>query len=763
MDFQFISWEAAPCTQKDPLQPAAWLRKEFSVDTGLTAARLHMTSLGNYIPYVNGIRPYGSLLTPGYTEYSVRLQYQTYDVTSLLKDGVNCLSAVVGDGWYRGSCGPMGMRATYGTTLALAAVLELCYGEKTVTVSTDPSWKWTNNGPICRQDIKLLEYYDARKELTGWNLPGYDDSLWGTCTASSYGGEVIPTEGEAVLAHERFSPVMFTDAKGNTVLDFGQNIAGYVSFRVRGKAGDKLTMIHGEALDENGCFTVANLGDSAILRLGQELTYILKDGLQQYEPMFLVCGFRYVKITADCEVLPENFEAAAIYSDLPMTGDFECSNPKINRLVKNIQWSLKGNFVDIPTDCPHRERAGWSGDINVFSQCAALLSDDRKFLRKWIKDLILTQREDGAVLSIVPKVFMMNRKSNETTPGAAGWADAITQIPMQQYLSFGDTEILELCYDAMKKHVEFNRKRAAEEGKLKKKLDKSPDKCYVLDTGYHYGEWLEPGAANLVDGMKAAVAPDSEVATAWFFYSAKTLSEVAEILGKAEDAAEYAVLAEEIRKAYIAHFLKDGVPDSSRQCKYVRPLYMGIVQGEDKARTAKALNDLVVSNGYRIGTGFLSTYQILNVLSDNGYVESAYRMLENEECPGWLYEVNKGATTIWEGWDAVDPKTNKVKHKSMNHYSPGAALSWLWTDCAGIRSLAPGYRKIQISPLPGGSFTYAKAIYRSVSGEIASSWKKEDGEFVLDVVIPPDVEAKVVLPDGTVYENAATGRYTCKI
>ncbi|MEG1882305.1 MAG: family 78 glycoside hydrolase catalytic domain [Clostridia bacterium] len=762
-NFNFIAWDNDHFDVKGPIQPATYVRKEFQVSNGFKKAKLYMTSLGNYIPFINGQKPDDQWLTPGYTEYSKRLQYQVYDITPFVQAGINAIGAIVGDGWYRGSCGPMSMRATYGSQLALAAAIELIYEDCSEYIPTDCSWKWTNDGPIRKQDIKLIEHYDARMEIEGWSSPGFDDTLWNACTDSEHAGEIVASQGEPVHSHEHFTPEILHTPDGAVVLDFGQNIAGYVKFTVTGTAGDTIRMIHGEVLDQHGNFTVKNLGDSNFLKLGQELVYDLKNGTQTYEPQFLICGFRYVKLSDwPEEVNPYNFEAHAVYSDLITTGEFECSNPKINRLVENTLWSLKSNFVDIPTDCPQRERAGWTGDINVFIECANLLADTRRFISKWLKDLILTQRDDGAILSIVPTVYMMSRKSKETTPGAAGWADAVTQIPMWQYLAYGDPADLEMCYAAMKRFVNFNILRAKKH-RLLHKLNLKPDSRYILDTGFHYGEWLEPGAANLLDGLKALIAPDSEVATAWFYYSAKTLAETASILGMEEDADTYRELSESIKSAYCSHFIPNNTLSSNRQCKYVRPLYMGLVDGALKAKLAAQLNDLFIQNNYRIGTGFLSTYQVLNVLSDNGYVETAYKVLENEQCPGWLYEVNTGATTVWEGWDAIDPKTGKVKAKSLNHYSPGAAISWLWTRCCGIRSTAPGYTKIEIAPYPGGTLTYAKASYMSISGKIVSSWKKEGGKFILDVEIPEAVDATVILPDGTIIPKAVTGTYVCVI
>ena len=761
MEMNFITWEDGTFDLNGPILPAAYLRKEFTVKPGLKSAKMYMTSLGNYIPYVNGSKPDDQLLTPGYTEYSLRLQYQAYDITEFLQEGQNAVSAIVGDGWYRGGCGPMGQRATYGDRLALAARIELNYGDGTEILETDETWRATTDGPIREQDIRFSEVYDAGMEMEGWNRTGFDDRGWKACTKASYAGKLVASEGEKVTEHEHFPAEILHTPDGSTVLDFGQNIAGYVRFKVTGKAGQTVTLIHAEAIDENGNFTTGNLWDGKILKFSQVETYILRDGVQEYKPNFMISGFRYVKLSDwPEEVKAENFEAIAVYSDCRQTGSFECSNEKINRLVQNLIWSQKSNFVDIPTDCPHRERAGWSGDINVFIECADLLCDTRRFIGKWLKDLLLTQMEDGAPLSIVPKVYMMNRKSNETTPGAAGWADAITQIPMRQYLVYGDRQILEDSYEGMKKFVDYNVRRAAENISFRNKFRKNGDSTYILDSGYHYGEWLEPGASNLIDAIKPYLTPDDEVATAWFYTSARTVAEAALVLDKAEDAAKYSKLAENIKAAYTARFLGDGDIGQKRQCKYVRPLYMGLADGETAGKLAAKLDELVRANDYKIGTGFLSTYQILNVLTDNGYNETAYKMLENEECPGWLYEVGRGATTIWEGWDAIDPATGKIKAKSQNHYSPGAALSWLWTRCCGIRPLEPGYKKVEIAPHPGGSMTYARASYISVSGEIVSGWKVEDGSCTYEIRIPEGVDATLVLPDGRRIEHAASGSYS---
>lgn len=757
MEFRFIEPEMGQIDKK-VRQRASYIRHSVTLQEKAVKATLYATALGIYKIWVNGQELDPQVLLPGFTNYNRRLQYQEYDVTDHFLAGENVLACVLADGWYRGSVGAFNNCNVFGEKTKFACTLRLEYGDgREEYLYTGADWKATQEGPLGENDLKLMEIYDATKEMPGWNRPGFDDSAWHPCQLSDYKGEMVPSLGEKILPHETFVPEILHTPNGETVLDFGQNLAGYVEFSVTGSAGTEVSLTMGEALDEDGNFTLKNLqgeGDGGKMSVGQKLTYILKEGKQSYRPFSLISGFRYAKVEHwPEEVRQENFRSVAVYSDLKQTGSFSCSNPLVNQLVMNVLWSEKSNFVDIPTDCPQRERAGWAGDINVFLETANYLTDTRKFIAKWMEDFTAAQKPSGALPFIIPEIPMIG-----VGDSSAGWSDAIAAIPMMQYQFYGDTKDLERGYEAAKKFVEFNRKRAKKKH-ISHIFRNGEKEQYLLDTGFHFGEWLEPGGNNLTDGLKAFVSPDSEVATAWFYYSSNLVSQMAEALGKEKDAAEYKDLAEHIRDAYRQEFLKDQTVDSPRQCKYVRPLYMGLVNEEEGKKIAADLNNLCIENEYKIGTGFLTTYQILNVLTDYGYVDTAYHMLEQEECPGWLYEVKQGATTMWEGWDAVSD--SGLKPLSLNHYSPGAAISWLFSRCGGIRPLAPGFEKVQIRPYPGGSFTYAKAEYDSVKGKIVSDWKVEDGKFLLDVVIPEDVKAVVILPDGTKYENAVTGRYQC--
>ena len=771
MKFCFLEPELTT-PDKKKTAPASYLRCSFEVHHAERVI-LYMTALGTYLPYFNGTSISQELLLPGFTNYHKRVQYQTYDVTSLVNEGENVIGCILGNGWYRGYLGAFNKKNVYGDKVKFACTIYLRYSDHEEWIVSNRGWKATQDGPLRENDLKLLESYDARKEMNGWCNTEFDDSSWHSCTyphtsvstnpdesVSEYQGSVIPNEGEPILSHEEFTPSVLHTPDGSTVLDFGQNMAGMVAFSVTGNAGRQVCLTMGETLDESGNFTLKNLqgeGRAAkIMAVGQKLTYVLKDGHQTYHPHFLISGFRYAKLENwPEEVKPENFKAYAIYSDLKWTGEFSCSNPLVNQLVHNVIWSMKSNFVDIPTDCPQRERAGWTGDINVFLNSANYLADTRKFLKKWMNDVLLTQEEDGAVPVIVPPVPAVGTGKTST-----GWGDAIATVPYGQYLCYGDLDGLETAYEGIKKYVEYHRRLATKQN-IFHVYKRAIHRKYILDTGFHFGEWLEPGSSNMKDGLKAMFYPDLEVATAWLFYTSRLLSKIAGLLGKTDDEKEYLEFSVHVREAYRKEFLKDEQVHSTRQCKYIRPVYMNLADDNEIPEIMRHLNELCTKNDYKIGTGFLTTYQVLNVLTDHGYRDTAYKMLENEQRPGWLYEVKQGATTVWEGWDAIT-EDGSINPLSMNHYAPGSVISWLFSRCAGIRPDAPGYQKILIQPVPGGTLTWAKASYDSVVGTIRSEWKITDGKFRLHVELPDHVPTRIIMPDKTVCERAVSGDYECE-
>lgn len=713
-------------------KPANYVKRTFSVERDVRSARLRLSALGVYKAELNGRALDEQVLLPGYTDYKYRVQYQEYDVTDRLRRGENELFAVVGDGWYRGSIGISSKINCYGDRTKFGCELTIEYADGAADVIEADETFLTGEGPLRENDLKTLEVYDAQRE------PG----RWRPAVPSFYAGAVIPQEGERILEHERSTPEVLRTPNSETVLDFGQNMAGYVAFRIeRGAAGHAVRLTMGETLDQKGNFTLKNLtaeGASLISGgVGQQLVYICKDGEQTYKPHFLVSGFRFVKLENWNEpVKPENFEAIAVYSDLPFTGDFHCSNEKIDRLVQNVRRSQKSNFIDIPTDCPTRERAGWTGDISVFCETACYLSDPRRFLEKWLRDYMLEQEADGSLPYVVPDGGYSRRQRS-----GCGWSDAICNIAMTLYRFYGDTAYLSMVYDCVRRFAEYQRRRAVKKNPLTRTKN-GPRRRYVIEAGYHYGEWLEPDRPMYRDFILNFFYPDTEFTTAWFYRLTKQLSEMARILGKTGDAAEYAALSGRIRDAYRAYFLPDGVVRSGRQCRYVRPLFMGL---SGDGRIAGELNRMVIENGYRIGTGFHTTYQILPVLCDYGYTETAYRLLENERCPGWLYEITKGATTTWENWNGV--AEDGTVRDSLNHYAPGAVAAWLFAYCAGIRPLKPGFAEIQIKPYIGGTLTWAECSVECARGRIRVRWERTGGKLRLAVDTPADTV--VILPDGT--------------
>jgi alpha-L-rhamnosidase len=487
--------------------------------------------------------------------------------------------------------------------------------------------------------------------------------------------------------------------------------------------------------------------------LRQEVQYTLKVGQQDYQPTFTAHGFRYVKVDNWPEtVLPQNFTAVAVYSDLRQTGHFECSHPAINQLVQNTLWSQKGNFMDIPTDCPTRERAGWTGDIAIFCETGSYLMDTRRFLSKWMKDLALQQSEDGCVPNIVPSVGVL-----ESLNGSAGWGDAAVVVPYTLYRMYDDEQILSDQYESMKDWLSFVEDRARQSS-LINRLRGIPRNRYLVDTGYHWGEWLEPGHVMVLDTLKNMIVPDAEVATAYFAYSAALLSEIAAALEKQEDAIYYRDLSDQVKAAYRQAFTRDGLVESDRQARYVRPVALDLLPEADKIKNVERLNQMVISNHYRIGTGFLTTPFILPVLSDYGYVDTAYRMVENTERPGWLYAISKGATTIWENWNGINDRG--VPHDSLNHYAFGAVTGWFFSHVAGITPLEPGFSRIRIKPTPGGSLKHAQCRYESAAGLISSSWRVDGENFTLDIETPSETE--VYLPDGT-HNIVQSGQYHWRV
>ena len=716
--------------------PVDCFRKAFSVDRPVKKARLYITACGLYEARLGGVKAGNFCLAPGYTDYRKRIQYQTYDVTEQIREGENELTVQLADGWYRGSCGAWGIRNQYGTQTKLLAQLEIQYEDGTVdTIATDESWQWSSDGPIRFADNKDGEIVEA------FRTPMYT----GNAKLTKHG--VVPTASNnvPVTEHEHFHPVITTAPNGKKLLDFGQNIAGYVSFRVNAHIGQKMVLRFGELLDKEGNLTQKNIQLSTKKKTTplQKIEYHCCEGINEYKTTFTVFGFRYAQLDTDVEVAPEDIEAIALYSDMEQTGIFSSSNELLNRFFNATLWSAKGNHLDIPTDCPTRERHGWSGDAQIFSSAFVYLFDAMSFERKYLNDLYDWQKKDGKLPQIAPEGgtdFYMTSMN-----GCVGWADAGVIIPYVLWKQYGDISILEKHWEGMKKYAAFQQRRCGRFYPTAKKVTiPAEDRKYLNNCGQAYGEWAEPQDVN-PQTWKTCVITHPETATAYTSYVMLLMAEIAEVLGRPEEAKGYREFLDNNKKAYQALMRsKEYSLDTDRQAQLVRALYFGMLDPQQTAYARERLIKALENYGWRLGTGFLSTPLILNVLEGID-IEAAYRLLENEEIPGWLSMPKAGATTIWEAWEGPDTENGGIG--SLNHYSKGAVCEWLFRSMCGIR--VAGENGFVIAPMPGGRFSSAGASYYSIYGRVESRWKRFDGKTVFSITVPANCTALVKLPDGS--------------
>lgn len=727
--------------------PVDCFRKALSISKEVRMARLYITACGLYEARLNGNKIGDFCLAPGITDYRKRVQYQTYDVTDLLKDGSNELTVQLADGWYRGSCGAWGSKNQYGTETKFVAQLEINYADGTCdTVCTDDGWAWSNDGPIRFADNKDGEIVEA------FRTPMYT----GNAKVTSH--KVVPTASNnvPVTEHERFHPVITKAPNGKWLLDFGQNLAGYVAFRVNARVGQRMLWRFGEMLDEDGNLTQKNIqcSNKRITTPLQKLEYTCGEGMNEYKTTFAVFGFQYAEVETEVELLSENIEAVAVYSDMEQTGFFESSNDLLNRFVQATIWSTKSNSLDLPTDCPTRERHGWTGDAQIFYNTAAYLFLYAPFGQKYIRDMYDWQRKDGCLPHIVPDggadfyMYSMN--------GSVGWSDAGILLPYRMWKRYGDDEILHRYYDRMKKYAEFMIRRCGSFTPLQKPLRLLKEQKYLVNRGQSYGEWAEPQDVRAFQ-IKDFVFPHPEESTAYTSYVMSCMAEIADHLGKGADAGRYREYAEGCRRAYQELVKKDGFSlDTDRQAKLVRPLYFRLLDEKQTAYAKKRLIRALDHYGWRLGTGFLSTPLILDVLAEID-IEAAYRLLENEEMPGWLFMPKNGATTIWEGWEGTKAQ-NGIS--SLNHYSKGAVCEWLFKTMCGIN--IAGENHFVIVPRPGGTFTHASASYRSIYGEVKSGWTREGGKTVYSVTVPANCTAEIIIP-GRAPQEVCAGTYELEV
>lgn len=726
-------WQAAwigPGYEEPASRPSPLLRKAFRLKGKIQSATLFVTAQGLYEAHLNGQRVGDAWFTPGWTSYSKRIQYQAFDVTSLLTPGDNALGVMLGSGWFRGYLGWEDQKDNYGNSLGLLAQLEIVYADVTRSrVVSDGSWT-SSTGEILSSEIYHGEHIDARRQQPGWTMPGFRETNWQpVALLATPAARIVGTDNGLIRRRETFRPQsIIHTASGKTIFDFGQNLVGYVEVTAKGQPGDSIVLRHVEVLDKNGEPYFESLRSAR-----QKNVYVLAGTgkPETFHPHFSWQGFRYVVVESYPGMLNEEaFKAVALYSDMPLTGDFSCSDSLVNRLQQNIQWGQRGNFLDVPTDCPQRdERMGWTGDAQVFARTAAFNFDVAAFFGKWLEDVALDQRPDGAVPFVVPNVL------GEQAAGSTGWGEAATVIPWTMYLAYGDKQVLEKQYASMAAWVDFMTGKSQND---------------LWNTGFHFGDWLFYSVNDDRMGT-SAITDRAYIAQCFWAASTDIVAKSARLLGKNEDAARYEQLARRIREAFVKEYLTpNGATVSNTQTSYVLALQFDMVPEAMRPAMAQRLVNNIRSYENHLTTGFLGTPYLCHVLSRFGHTDVAYDLLMQKTYPSWLYPVTMGATTIWERWDGMktDSTFQNPGMNSFNHYAYGAVGDWLYRVVAGIDTdeQQTGYRSIRFEPRPGGGLTRAEASLQSPYGLISSGWVIENGRFTLTLRVPPNTTAGLVLP-----------------
>ncbi|MBP1133788.1 alpha-L-rhamnosidase [Arthrobacter sp. PvP023] len=744
-DWQAAMIRPARDEASEDTEPASRLSRTFDVTGPVASARLYASAHGVYVASINGRRVGSDRLAPGWTSYHHRLRYQTHDVTDYLRPGTNVIGLELADGWWRGYLGFQDKRNTYGDRTAAIAQLEFADdGGRITVIGTDSSWL-AGRSPVLGADLYNGETYDARLEDGGW--AGSEDAALDPAVVEDFDASVlVAPDGPPVRATEEL-PVraVLGTPSGKTILDFGQDLVGHVRLRVSGEAGTELVLRHAEVLEHG------ELGTRPLRVAKQTDRYILRGGREEvWEPEFTIHGFRYVEVSGWPGALdPGAFTAVVVHSDLVRTGSFECSDPMLNQLHSNVVWGMRGNFVDVPTDCPQRnERLGWTGDFQIFAATASFLYRIPGFTASWLKDLAAEQGTDGPPPLVVPEVTF-DKPPFPVRPVMAAWGDAAVLVPWVLYQRTGDLEFLRRQLPGMIAWLEAAAGAAGPE--------------LWFEQGFQFGDWLDPAAPPNEPG--AARTPWQLVAQAYLAYSARVAGEAAELLG--EDSAALAELSQRAAAVFRERYIADGgelLPPT--QTAYAVALSFGLLEGGEEAVAAAGLAAAVEADGYRIATGFVGTPLVCDALTDHGYTAAAYSLLLQTECPSWLYPVTMGATTIWERWDSMlpDGSINEGEMTSFNHYALGAVADWMHRSLAGLAPAEPGYRKLLVRPRPGGGLDWAQARHETPYGIAAVRWDLAGPEFTLQVTVPAGCTAIVVLPDaeGSAHEvGSGTHSFSC--
>ncbi|MFN6119090.1 MAG: family 78 glycoside hydrolase catalytic domain [Actinomycetes bacterium] len=742
-------------------RPAHILRRTFEPGRSLHRVRMHATAHGVYETFLNGIRVGDQELTPGFTSYWDHVDVQTYDVTDLVHPGSNEWTVVLSDGWYRGRVGNNQDRDTYGHDVAFLAELR---ADHDVVVTTDAEWTSTT-GPIIRADLMDGQSEDHRITIGPWNAVRTRDLDTVRLTAS-------PAPPTRRIQRLRPVSVRRLDER-HQLVDLGQNINGWIRLERLAARGSKITLVHGEALDAGGDVTLDHLS-FAELKVRQTDVVVAAGTLDEaFEPRHTTHGFQYVRVEDHPDPLtPDDVTGVVVHTDLRRTGWFRCSDERINRLHDMADWSFRSNACEIPTDCPQRERSGWTGDWQVFFPSASFLYDVAGFSEKWLRSLVADQLPNGCLTNMAPEPRRATQPDDAPWTGllgSAGWGDAIVLVPWQMYTTYRDADILERTWPAMVRWMDFAlglARTRRHPRRAERRPTPAPHEEYLWDGGWQFGEWLEPGVAD----EPWWAADQGHVATAYLHHTSSCMASIAGLLGREDDVERYRNVAERSRDAWQQEYVADDgslTPDT--QPTHVRALRFGLVPDDLVAHTADRLAALVRGAGTHLATGFLSTADLLPALADHGHADVAFDLLFQDTSPSWLTMVDRGATTVWESWDGIT--ADGSAHESLNHYSKGAVVSFLHTHVAGIRPITgePAYRRFRVAPVvdnhgPAPRLRWADAVHDSPAGRIASSWALTDGVFDLTVTVPPGTVAEVELPDGSrTDQQPGTSSYSCVV
>lgn len=746
-------------------RPSPLLRKEFEVEQGddIAEARLYCSALGIYDVEINGTSVSDDRLRPGFTAYDHRIQHQTYDVSALLIEGRNTIGITLADGWWRGRVGVFRKPNNWGTNVAAIARLEA--GNRTL-VQSDSSWKATEGG-VRRACLFNGEEFDARLEPDGWTSTGFDDRAWSPVTVvDGPTRRLLPQVGPSVRVVERIrAQQVFRTPSGETVVDFGQNLAGVVEFTVSGPAGSSVRLTHGETLTADGEFTSDTFGASR-----QQVRYTLAGarGTETFAARFTYHGFRYARVDEwppGSEPTANDFTALVLSSEALATGRFECSHREINQLVENIDRSQIANFVEIPTDCPTREKAGWTGDIAVFGRTGALNRNIAPILTRWLGDVRADQLDNGRIPCVVPVSSSYNAFFMRPTHGGAAWSDACVDVPWTLYLHYGDHRVLEENYATMCRWVDALEHRSQRDpwwatADPRTHIGSGRHREHVIDSGFQWAEWLAPGETLTRNWLRGLLKPDPLIATAYYARTLQKVARIASLLNHPDDAQQLIERQELVVAAIRKHlFATDGLPHRRDQIGLVACLAFGLIDEPHRATAGEALAAVVRANDAKLATGFTMTPLLCPTLVDAGHTELAYDVLLSTDIPSWLYPISKGATTVWETWDAIKPD-GSVSDVSQNHYAFGAIGEFLHRYVAGLDTdpERPGYEHVLIKPRPdpAGRLTHASANLETARGTVSTSWTISDGHLTVDATIPVGATATITVGSASTHVGSGT-------